>query len=467
VVELHYLAMHKHRPPDAQETRERDLSARETAVASRETWMQVAISEHERVVADREEIVCLREEVERAHAEADEARFEREYIVEQMRAANEQLVLTTMHADELAEQARAGERTKDEFLAMLGHELRNPLAPIMTALELMALRAPDTCVDERALIERQVNHIVHLVDDLLDIARITGGKVVLHRERIELRDVITSAIELVAPLFAAKGHELVVAVPEFGLTIDADPARLTQVAANLLANAAKYTPSSGRISILGERRNDKVSFRVRDNGIGIAPEMLPRIFGMFTQETQALDKAEGGLGLGLAIVQILVSLHDGVVFAHSAGIGLGSEFVVELPASPEGRDIVSPNVHAEPQRAFERHKILVVDDNADSADLTAQILAEMGHEVRVAYDGPSALLAVDAFVPDIALLDIGLPGMNGYELAHAIDAKIGHIRFVAISGYGQEGDRERSRNAGFTAHLVKPVSITTLREAVR
>lgn len=381
----------------------------------------------------------------------------------QMREANEQLVLTTMRADKLAEQAKASEHVKDEFLAMLGHELRNPLSPILSTLELMALRSPNAFIEERALIERQVKHMVRLVDDLLDVSRIASGKVLLSREHVELCDVVRNAVELVRPLIDAKRHTLTVGVPATGLVVDVDPARLAQVIANLLANAGKYTPARGAISVTAERQGDRVMLQVQDNGIGISEEMLPRVFDLFTQERQALDRSQGGLGLGLAIVKTLVALHGGSVTATSAGNGRGSRFVVELPSAQ-----VATSAKAVPasEPAHGHHKVLVVDDNTDSADLTAQVLAEMGHDVRVAYDGPSALATVSVFVPDVALLDIGLPGMTGYELALELDAKIGHIRFIAMSGYGQPRDRDRSRDAGFASHLVKPVSIAVLRDAV-
>jgi CheY-like chemotaxis protein len=380
----------------------------------------------------------------------------------QMRAANEQLVLASMRADELVEQAKASERVKDEFLAMLGHELRNPLSPILSTLELMAMRSPDAFVKERALIERQVKHMVRLVDDLLDVSRIASGKIVLSREPVELYDVVRQAVELVRPLIDAKRHALSVGVSRAGLVVDVDPSRLAQIIANLLANAGKYTPVGGIISVTAERRDDTIAIAVEDNGIGISKEMLPRVFDLFAQERQALDRAQGGLGLGLAIVKTLVALHGGNVTVTSAGHEQGSRFVVELPAALA---VLSPPVAA-PETAYVHHKILVVDDNTDSADLTALVLAEMGHEVRVAYDGPSAIATVGAFVPDVALLDIGLPGMTGYELATELDARIGHIRFIAMSGYGQPRDRDRSRDAGFASHLVKPVTIAVLRDAV-
>ncbi len=451
-------------------TRQR-LAARERAVSSRETCVRArerTTGEHELAVAERELVVRLEEEAHRARSEAHEARTERERLVEQMQQANEQLVLATVRADELAERALSGEQAKDEFLAMLGHELRNPLAPILTAVDLMEMREPDACPRERAVIKRQVRHMVRLVEDLLDISKITGGKVDLHCEPLELSEVTGRAIEMVSPLLDAKAHELVVDVPTEGLVVDADPARLAQVVANLLTNAAKYTPEGGRIVVAGMRRGERIALCVQDNGIGISKEMLPHIFDMFAQERQALDRAQGGLGLGLAIVKSIVSLHHGTVTARSEGHARGSEFVVELPAFRE--ENVPARAEGEPMKvasSMPALRILVVDDNQDTADLTADVLSHLGHDVRVAYDGPSAIAAVADFVPDAALLDIGLPGMDGYELAQRLRARLGDaVRFVAMSGYGQRDDRQRSQEAGFSNHLVKPVNVESLQAAL-
>jgi len=422
-----------------------------------------ASSEIERL---RAELVVARREAEAAHAEASMARAEAALLGERMRQANEQLVLAGLRAEEMAEQARAGERAKDEFLAMLGHELRNPLSPILTMLDVMEMIAPTTLVEERALITRQVKHMVRLVEDLLDVSRITGGKVDLHKEPCQLGDIVASALEMVRPLVETKEHELTVQVGP-GLDLYADPTRLAQVAANLIANAAKYTPSGGRIRVTGDRDGDQIVLRVSDNGIGIAPDMLPRVFEMFTQEPQAVDRAQGGLGLGLAIVRTLVGLHGGTAEAHSTGRDHGSEFVVRLPA----RVTTEPHAGAipprrGPKRPHATRKILVVDDNQDAANVTARVLTDLGHHVRVAYDGPTALAMAADVAPEVALLDIGLPGMDGYQLARGLTARCGHVRLIAVSGYGQPTDRSRSRDAGFVLHLVKPVSFATLRDAI-
>ncbi len=417
-------------------------------------------------LTEREQIIRLREEVARARADAADVHIESERVADQMKQANEQLVLATVRADELAERALLGERAKDEFMAMLGHELRNPLAPIMTAVDLMDLRDPDACILERAIIKRQVRHMVRLVDDLLDISRITDGKVELHCEPIELSDLVARAIEMVSPLLEAKAHELVVRVPEEGLVVEADPDRMAQVAANLLTNAAKYTPDGGRIVVTGSHQGTDVVLSVKDSGVGIAKDMLSRVFDRFAQERQSLARSQGGLGLGLAIAKSLVALHHGEVSARSEGRGTGSEFIVALPAFSTP---LSPIAVAARHTAADSvlYKILVVDDSQDTADLMAFALSQLGHDVRAAYDGPSALRAIADFAPDVAVLDIGLPGMNGYELAQELRSRSATIRLVAVTGYGQTRDRKRSRDAGFAKHLVKPVNFASVLDAIR
>ena len=357
-------------------------------------------------------------------------------------------------------------RAKDEFLAMLGHELRNPLAPITTALHLMRMRAGDVAARERAVIERQVKHLAQLVDDLLDVSRITRGKVELKRERLEIVEVVAKAIELSSPLLEQRRHHLTVDVAPRGLVVDGDATRLAQVLSNLMTNAAKYTESGGQITVEAERRGREVEIRVRDNGIGIAPDVLPRVFEFFVQDRQALDRAQGGLGLGLAIVRNLVTMHGGTVSARSEGIGRGSEFTVRLPAAGRMAEVpVARALSAVTRPATTgAHRVLVVDDNEDAAALLAESLGSLGHQTEVAADGPSALRMAETFQPDIALLDIGLPVMDGYELAHRLRERpeLGRLRLIAVTGYGQESDRSLSRKAGFDAHLVKPVQFERL-----
>jgi CheY-like chemotaxis protein len=374
-------------------------------------------------------------------------------------------VLARDQIDDLREAAEAANRAKDEFLAMLGHELRNPLSPIQTALQLMRLRGSDGSERERTVIERQVAHLTRLVDDLLDVSRIARGKVELKEEVVELAEVVAQAIEMASPLLEQRAHTLDVEVPKRGLALRGDATRLSQVVSNLLTNAAKYTPPGGRVTVRGRSEGGEVVLRVADNGIGISPQVLPRVFDLFVQEGQSSDRAQGGLGLGLTIVRNLVERHGGRVSAHSAGPGSGSEFVIRLPLviapahGPQGgpgvsmgRDTVAP--------AEGSLRVLVVDDNVDGADMLAALLTGKGHEARIAHDGPSALKLADTFRPDVALLDIGLPVMDGYELAGQLRRKPGlqNTCFIAVTGYGQEADRQKSRAAGFRHHLVKPVN---------
>jgi CheY-like chemotaxis protein len=357
---------------------------------------------------------------------------------------------------------------KDEFLAVLGHELRNPLAPIFTALHVMRLRDGEHSAAERAIIERQAHHLVRLVDDLLDVSRITRGKVELKRQRIETAQFVARAIEMASPILEHRQHRLNVVVATRGLTVDGDPERLAQVVSNLLTNAAKYTEHGGLITITARKQAGQVVISVKDTGIGIEPEMLPRIFEMFVQEKQAIDRAQGGLGLGLTIVRSMVALHGGTVDVTSQGRNRGAEFIVRLPAA-EGRASVPAAAPAGDRATPEGgRRVLIVDDNEDAADLMAEALESMGHSTRVAYDGPQALRLVGDFVPDVALVDIGLPVMDGHELARRLreSPQLSELRIVAVTGYGQEADRQRSREAGFDAHLVKPVDVDRLADII-
>jgi signal transduction histidine kinase len=382
-------------------------------------------------------------------------------VTEQVRAREE--------VEGLRIAAEAASQAKDEFLAILGHELRNPLAPILTAAHLLHMRASDAFRKEIDVINRQANHLVRLVDDLLDVSRITRGAIELRKERVELARVVDRSIEMVTPLLEERQHDLTMHVARAGLAIDVDPSRLAQVLANLLSNAAKYTEKGGTLSLTASRAGEDITVSIKDNGIGIEPEMLSRVFDMFAQAPQALDRARGGLGLGLAIVRRLVELHGGRVVARSEGRGHGSEFTLTLPAAAAAT--VSPGAPARPGTfldAARRCRILIVDDNEDAADLLAEWLSEAGHVTRVAYNGPSAIQLADDFDPEIALLDIGLPVMDGYELARLLrERNNGGPRLVAITGYGQASDRDHARDAGFDAHLAKPVSFDKLAATLR
>jgi CheY-like chemotaxis protein/two-component sensor histidine kinase len=303
------------------------------------------------------------------------------------------------------------------------------------------------------------------VDDLLDVSRITSGKIQLSKERVEVAEVIAAAVEMASPLLEERFQNLTLSVPGIGLPVMADKGRLAQAIANLLTNAAKYTEPRGKIDITAEAQGLEVVVRVRDSGIGIAPDTLPRIFDLFVQERGSLDRAQGGLGIGLTVVRSLVQIHDGSVEARSAGLGKGSEFVVRLPLGPDQAPERAPGLppEAKPDHAVPR-RVLIVDDNLEAAGMLATLLETLGHDTTVAGDGPSALAIAPAFRPEVALLDIGLPVMDGYELARRLRSMDGFAttRLVAITGYGQASDRRSSRAAGFDEHLVKPVNVDTL-----
>ncbi|MCW7537376.1 ATP-binding protein [Aquabacterium sp. A7-Y] len=382
-----------------------------------------------------------------------------------------QLLDATRHARADAEAARrdadAANRAKDEFLAMLGHELRNPLAPIVTALHLMDRRGDPASQPERELISRQVAHLSRLVDDLLDISRITRGAIELKLEVLDIAFIVRRAVEQVWPALEKRGLRFDASLPCEALPVSGDATRLVQVFVNLLGNAAKFTPAGGHVALEVEADDGSVRVAVKDTGAGIAPELLPRVFDLFVQRPQPSDRMEGGLGLGLTIARRLVEMHGGRLTAASEGPGLGSVFTVELPRAAIAPAPATPPIPAAPRPAAGR--LLVVDDNPDSAEMQAQLLALGGHEVRVAFDGPSALAMVADYTPDVAVLDIGLPGMDGYELAQRLKAlpQLSRLRLVALTGYGREPDRERALRSGFDLHLVKPVDPERLLKSIQ
>jgi PAS domain S-box-containing protein len=351
-------------------------------------------------------------------------------------------------------------RAKDEFLAMLGHELRNPLAPIVTALHLMRLRGGGALERERAIIERQVSHLMRLVDDLLDVSRVVRGDLRLERALVDVADVVASAIEVAGPLIEERRHRLSVSVPTTGIVLDADAERIAQVMANLLTNAAKYTPSGGHIKVVARAEGAHVVLEVADDGAGIAPELLPVMFEPFTQGRQGLDRKEGGLGLGLAIARQLIVAHGGTIEGRSAGPDRGTTMIVRLPrADAPSPDSERPDPTVTPRSRGATRRVLVVDDNPDGAELLREVLTQVGHEVKTAADAPSALQLVQSFAPDIAFLDIGLPVMDGYELARQLRrvADLATTPLVAVTGYAQSDDRRRALASGFTEHLSKPL----------
>ena len=363
------------------------------------------------------------------------------------------------------ETAAAANRAKDEFLAMLGHELRNPLAPIVTALKLIELKGGDAFERERTIIARQTAHLSRLIDDLLDVSRFLRGTVEIRHERVDVEQMIAQASEMVSPLMERKQHALEIDVPH-GLSWTGDSVRLKQVVVNLLTNAAKYTPTGGRIAVTVTATAQELTIRVRDNGIGIAAALKPRLFQPFVQARQPLARSEGGLGLGLAIVQAIVTAHGGQVEAFSDGEGHGSDFVVRLPVV-ESADAAAPPIAA-PRLPGRSRRILVVDDNVDAAQALAAAIEQVGHVAHVAYDAVSALEAAEVFSPEIALLDLGLPEMDGYELARRLreHPRLRRVLLCAVTGYGRESDRERTTAAGFDHHFVKPVDLDVLLAAI-
>jgi signal transduction histidine kinase/ActR/RegA family two-component response regulator len=359
---------------------------------------------------------------------------------------------------------RNADRRKDEFLAMLAHELRNPLAPIRTASELLARLVPSEPKMQAivAVLKRQAIHLTRLVDDLLDVSRITQGRIQLQRHALDLAPILAQAMESVEPLLRDKRHKVVVTSCVEPLFVNGDSARLVQCIANLLTNAAKYTDTSGEIRVELRSEPSRAVIVVTDNGVGISRELLPRIFELFVQSERSLDRSEGGLGIGLSVVQRLVEMHDGQVVASSAGPGRGSTFEIRLPtvAAPKQSTKKSKPRPGAPKR------VLVVDDNVDAAASLAAFLQLDGHQAEAVYSAQGALDAIVTFGPDVVLLDIGLPQMDGYEVAKRIRAAGSCVRLVALTGYGQAEDIERTHSAGFDAHLVKPVDFAALERSL-
>lgn len=359
-------------------------------------------------------------------------------------------------------------RRKDEFLAMLSHELRNPLAPITNAVQILSLQKNEGELQQKArtIIERQVGQLTRLVDDLLEVSRITTGRIHLQLERVGLNGIVERAMETTRSLLDQRQHEFRVSLSPQPIWVNADPSRLEQVIVNLLANAAKYTPNRGQISLAVQQEGDEAVLRVKDTGVGIASELLPHIFELFTQAERSLDRSQGGLGIGLSLVQRLVEMHGGRVEVSSV-FGQGSEFVVHLPVmvtSPSQPPIMLPKDISEPMGPSLR--VLVVDDNLDAVELFGLLLEASGHEVRSAYNGPTALEVACEFRPQVVLLDIGLPGLDGYEVARRLrqNSDLKGIVLVAMTGYGREIDKLRSQEAGFNHHLVKPADYKQVQQ---
>lgn len=363
---------------------------------------------------------------------------------------------------------RESHRRKDEFLALLAHELRNPLAPIRNGLEIMRLAGSNRqAIDQaRDMMERQVAHMVRLVDDLLDVSRISQDKIALRKERLDLAGVIRPTLKAYELAIKENGLDLTVTLPDKPVFLDADPVRLTQVLSNLLGNAVKYTQKGGRIWLTAEQLENQAVLTVRDDGIGIPAAMLPKVFDMFTQVDRSLEKSQGGLGIGLTIVKKMVELHGGSIEARSNGYGLGSEFAVRLPVAASQRQTIEPAGRKSQQAEATSHHILVVDDNFDSADTLAMVLTLLGNEVHTVYGGLEGVEAATKFRPDVILLDIGMPRLNGYDACRRIRGQAwgNEVVLVALTGWGQDEDKRLSYEAGFDFHLVKPVDPAALEK---
>ena len=376
--------------------------------------------------------------------------------------------LIEQERERLVAQLREADRQKDEFLATLAHELRNPLVPIHNGLYLMKLGQRDTEALEhtRSMMERQVKQMTHLIDDLMDVTRINQGKIVLKKTRIDLADALRNAVDICRPLIDARGQDLLVTLPPEPIYVDGDPTRLAQLLSNLLNNAAKFTDAGGRIRVVVEQQGTEVILSVEDNGVGIAAENLGRVFDMFAQIDRSLEKSQGGLGIGLHIVRRLVELHDGGISVESGGHGAGSRFVVRLPVAPLGDTHVPDDRHGVLNDTPARRRILIVDDNQDVATSLAEILTIKGNDTRTACDGEQAFLVTQTFRPDVVVMDIAMPKVNGYEACRRIRGEPWgrHIVIIAQSGWGQEDDKRKSQDAGFTAHMVKPVDLAALEE---
>lgn len=398
-----------------------------------------------------------------------------------VRTSPSQFAILSQKIDELSAEIRRRkqveetlvdlDRRKDEFLATLAHELRNPLAPIRNSLQILKMPIADQGVIHRAreMMERQVQNLVHLVDDLLDVSRVMRGRIELRRERVDLATVIAHSVETAQPLIDTHGHELSVTLPPQPIVLYADPVRLTQVISNVLTNAAKYTPREGRIWLTASLENHHAVVRVRDNGIGIAQEMLAKIFDVFVQVDHAVTRSEGGLGIGLTLVRNLVELHGGNVEAHSEGHGRGTEIVIRLPlpnGSSAPADPASKPEAAPSNGVRVRRSVLVVDDNVDAAESLAMLLKVSGNDVRVCRNGADALKIMQERTIDIVLLDLGMPIMDGCEVARRLrqNRDFQQVLLVALTGWGKDEDRRRSKEAGFDVHLVKPVDMETLQK---
>jgi signal transduction histidine kinase/ActR/RegA family two-component response regulator len=408
------------------------------------------------------EVAVLRSELEATRLELQTSMAEIATANEELRTANEAL---QSRVDELQE-AEMADRHKNEFLAMLAHELRTPLAPILSAVQILGRQAGDDPVVQRAreVVERQALHQARLLDDLLDVSRITRGKIELRRRKVDLGAAVSEVVEATRPLVNAKAQSISVSVPDEAVYVDTDPTRLTQILTNLLNNAAKYTHAGGRIAVACRREGEQAVVLVRDNGVGIPREMLSRIFDLFAQAEPLTARTQGGLGIGLTLVKNLVEMHGGTVVARSGGRGTGSEFEIRLPSVAAPSAEARPSASAVPGRS---RRVLIIEDNVDTRETLRRVLELDGHEVQEAGDGSGGLAIALATRPEVVIVDIGLPGLDGYQVARRIRAALGAMTLlIAVTAYGQAEDRQMSREAGFDVHLVKPVAPEQLAAAL-
>ena len=437
-------------------------SAREDAMSKREEQVEA----REGALGIRDELASLREATICAREEAARSKMTNEAVhMDQLREANENLVIATVHSQEAIEAAERASRQQEHFLAMLAHELRNPLAPIVNALAVMhQVPTPEPSVTwAHDIIKRQVGHITRLLNDLLDVSRLATGKIVLQKAPAAVGDFMREAVEVVEPLIRSRKQHLKLDIPDEVLVVHGDAVRLVQVFSNLLNNAVKYTPTGGSITISAARRGNGVVLRVADDGCGIAAEALPDIFNLFEQEGRSLRHAQGGLGIGLSIVRGMVEMHGGSVTADSRGPGEGSEFVVTLPLVPGETSAAGPGADAESPLLAIHVRLVLIEDNVDASDSLKMLLRLTRCEVSCALDGVAGVALVRANRPQIVICDIGLPGMSGYEVIAQLRKEMSPMpRMIALTGYGQSDDCARSRAAGFDHHLVKPVDSDAL-----
>jgi two-component system, sensor histidine kinase len=447
-VELKAMPVAEAKPGDA---REEAVFKREEQARAREDAAQI-----------REDLASVREAAIRSREDASLGNAENEAVrMNQLCEANANLVVASVHSQEAAEAAERVSRQQEHFLAMLAHELRNPLAPIVNALAVLhQIRTPEPSVTwAHDIIKRQVDHVTRLLNDLLDVSRLNSGKIVLQKAPAAVKDFVSGAVEVAEPLIRNRRQHLKLDITDETLVVDGDSVRLVQVFSNLLNNAVKYTPTGGNITFSAARRGDSVVFRVADDGCGIAAEALPDIFNLFAQEDRSRGHADGGLGIGLSIVRGIVEMHDGSIAANSRGPGEGCEFLVTLPLVNSAVSNDDPGTHAEAPLVAIHSRVVVIDDNVDASESLKMLLRLTGCEVSCAFDGIAGVALVHASRPQIVLCDIGLPGMDGYAVIEQLRKERLQPMplMIALTGYGQSEDRARSLAAGFDHHLVKPV----------